>query len=460
MLISLTRKRIRSIRTTISQAFDIKSRSSRTAIGFQASREGAKIIACHGDVAVEHAVSGDSPFEPFAVPLAALAECEGGRDDSVTIRRDGDNVVLEWRDAGIPQVIRHDLMELPVMPAAVATTTANDPSLLAALSNAVYTADHEPTRYALNCIRLSGDGQVVATDGRQAYIHSGFAFPWEGEVLVPASRVITRTELSKAAFVNVGKSDDWFILHAGAWRVWLKINKDARFPKVDQNVPSANAACSTMHLSDADAVFLAKAIQRLPSNGEFNKPVTVDLNGAVSVRAVEASESKPTEIVLTSSSREGDAIRFSTNREYLARATRLGFRSVHITGQESPACCRDQQRTYLWALLGKAGVVPSDPEATRIESPTSHHTIAISQERNKPMITGKPEHPPKQAESSQAETVSVDSLIESAESVKASLRESTSQVTELIAALKRHRRQSKTLQSALSSIRALQAIDA
>lgn len=44
--------------------------------------------------------------------------------------------------------------------------------------------------------------------------------------------------------------------------------------------------------------------------------------------------------------------------------------------------------------------------------------------------------------------------------VYAYLRDAASQVSELIVALRRHRRQSKTLQSALSSIRALQALDA
>ena len=50
-------------------------------------------------------------------------------------------------------------------------------------------------------------------------------------------------------------------------------------------------------------------------------------------------------------------------------------------------------------------------------------------------------------------------VLREAEAVKASLREAHSQVGRLIAALKRHRRQSKLVQSTLSSLRQLQTLD-
>ncbi|WP_145054884.1 hypothetical protein [Lignipirellula cremea] len=427
---------------------------------FVADSKSLKIQAVGEHAAVEYCLAGDFVPQAFCVGLSMLADCEGGRAEPVQFRCKDDSVTAEWNDAGIPQVAqsaRLDTTELPPLPERM---ESNQPPLLHALRDAVETTAAEGTRYALHHLRLRGDGQIAASDGRQLLVQSGFTFPWDGELLIPANRLLAGSDLSGGEAIEVGCTEDWVTLRAGAWTVWLKIEKEARFPQVDDLLPTANVAGSTLHWSDVDAAFLANAMQRLPSNDEFNRPVTVDLNGAVSVRAIGSNEAKPTEVVLTSSRRDGDAIRISTNREYLGRAARLGFRSVHLTGQESPAFCREPARTYLWAVLGKAGIIPSDPEATRIESPTSQHTTAIPQERNNAMITTKPEHAPKQVESHQTETVSVDSLIESAETVKASLRESSSQVSDLIAALKRHRRQSKTLQSALLSIRALQAIDA
>ncbi len=51
-------------------------------------------------------------------------------------------------------------------------------------------------------------------------------------------------------------------------------------------------------------------------------------------------------------------------------------------------------------------------------------------------------------------------LIEQAEAVKVSLRESLSKTGKLISALKRHRKQSKIVQSTLQSLRRLQTVDA
>jgi len=51
-------------------------------------------------------------------------------------------------------------------------------------------------------------------------------------------------------------------------------------------------------------------------------------------------------------------------------------------------------------------------------------------------------------------------LIEQAESLKSTLRQAAADTSELIAQLKRHRKQSKAVRSTLASLRQLQAIDA
>ena len=51
-------------------------------------------------------------------------------------------------------------------------------------------------------------------------------------------------------------------------------------------------------------------------------------------------------------------------------------------------------------------------------------------------------------------------VIEQAEAVKASLRDAASKTSQLIAALKRHRKQAKAVQSTLAALKQLQNIDA
>ncbi len=64
------------------------------------------------------------------------------------------------------------------------------------------------------------------------------------------------------------------------------------------------------------------------------------------------------------------------------------------------------------------------------------------------------------ASTNKADDQGIEVLIEKAEAVKASLRDSLSKTGELISALKRHRKQSKAVQTALVSLRRLQTVDA
>ena len=53
----------------------------------------------------------------------------------------------------------------------------------------------------------------------------------------------------------------------------------------------------------------------------------------------------------------------------------------------------------------------------------------------------------------------VDVLIDQAETLKASLRDSLTKTNELVSALKLHKKRSKAVQSALTSLRRLQAVE-
>ncbi|MFO0871282.1 MAG: hypothetical protein U0935_20350 [Pirellulales bacterium] len=113
-----------------------------------------------------------------------------------------------------------------------------------------------------------------------------------------------------------------------------------------------------MVLAETDATFLDQATQRLPGAGEMNSPVTLDLNGAVVIRAKSGEQSSVTDLVLRNSRRQGDGTRIeASNREYVRRAIQLGFRELHFRDAEAPAFCRDDRRTYFWAVLGKEAVL-------------------------------------------------------------------------------------------------------
>jgi hypothetical protein len=345
------------------------------------------------------------------------------------------------------------------MPSDVGSTTINNRSLITALSEAEEVTNGEPTRYALNCIQLRGNGQILATDGKQAYVHRGFDFPWSDDLLVPASRFFTRRELADASKVAIGKSDGWVMLRADAWCIWLKINTEARFPRVDDYVPDTTAATTTLHLNDSDVQFLVKAMPKLPGGKEMNSPVTLDLNGQVVVRS-QGTDERLTELELSHSRRVGEQIRCSTNRNLLARAAAFGFRDVYFHGPETPAVCKDERRTFFWALLSKEGAIQPKDHMQRIRS--DDQTVErqpVPPKETEPTMRPEPTKGHQTAvRRSAPKTVEAKNPILAAEALRDSLKESLTRTRELIASLRKRKKQSRLVESTLASLRQLQGV--
>ena len=230
-------------------------------------------------------------------------------------------------------------------------------------------------------------------------------------------------------------------------------------------------------IAATDAAFLDQAAQRLPGAGEMNSPVTLDLNGAVVIRAKSGEQSSVTDLVLRNSRRQGDELKVSSNREYVRRAIQLGFRELHFRDAEAPAFCRDDNRTYFWAVLGKEAVLKPDASATRIESPSVGRSArvgptkpATSPSQQSPLpdpIRNRITMPTPTTNRIQQSTTdaagangkSLSALIDEGEQLRATLREVLSRTNALVVGLKRQRQQSNAMRTALKSLRAMQAIE-
>ena len=371
-MIQLTRKHIRTLRTTIRQSLGISNARRAPTITFRAQPNELLIQAATDKVAVECRLPGNYQPECFAIPYEALSTCEGKQDDLVSLTRRDDFVILQWADAGIPQSVQFpssDAMEMPPIPDNLVTI---DPLFLSAMAEAVATTDQESTRYALNCIRLRGrDGQIAATDSAQALIQTGFSFPWDDEILITGSGAFASRDFAAADELRIGRSADWVTLQANSRTLHMRIEKERRFPNIDLQIPTNGSAVTTLSLSEDDIGFLLTSTKRLPGASEPNAPVTVDLNGVVAVRAEAADQTSPIELVLSNSRRVGEEIRFNTDRKFLTRAAKLGFRDICLRSDKAPAYCQDDRRTYIWALLDEGGILKSNGNATRISSPVT-----------------------------------------------------------------------------------------
>jgi len=439
-----------------------------------AARDGLRIIANHDKAGLALHLPGDHSPTSLLVSCDLIQTAANCRGDTVSVEPDESGVVLaRWRDGDVPRQASFDVPrpvvnDEPILPANWTEQPAN---FLTALQAVMQVTDHESLRYALSCVQLDGDaGTLTATDGRQILSHRGWNFGFAGSVLVPANRVFGNRELTTAETVRIGKTDKSFVVQAGDWTVWLALNLEGRFPNVTDLLAATDLPATQLVIDQQDRRFLQENLPRLPERRDDNSAVTVDLNGRVAIRARDDS-SPPTELVLNRSSRVGAEVRFCTDRRFLARALELGFAEVAIQDAEQPVVCRDDRRTYLWAILTPDSAIGPSPEAIVIESsPDGARVTPVTSsfpptEHSKTMITNRipptndTAHEPPAANGT-AEPASIESIIDSAEQVKVALRDAATQVSDLIVALRRHRRQSKTLQSALSSIRALQTLDA
>ena len=373
-MIELSRKNIRAARSTIRQALGIKSARHAPAVTLRATHGQILIQAATPTVVMECRFPGNCKPECFALPYEALVNSEGKQDDAVAFTKQEDTVIVQWTDKGIPQSRRFAAANAAEMPTGPVQFTRMERRFLAAMANAVATTDTDTdsSRFALNCIRLRGsDGQIAATDSSQAFVESGFAFPWLDEVLIPASGAFAANQFSNAEDVLMGRTEDWDSIQCDSLTMYLKIDKERRFPSIDLQIPTRGSAATTLVLADDDVDFLLTSTVRLPAAQQCNSPITVDLNGVVAVRAAEEDHANSTELILSNSRRIGDEVVFNTNRNFLNRAAELGFREIYLRSTEAPAYCQDDRRTYIWALLGSEGAVKSNDQTTRINSPVS-----------------------------------------------------------------------------------------
>jgi hypothetical protein len=426
------------------------------------------------NAAVEYQAAHQGDAVEALVPLDLLTDCEGSRPDPVQLDFSvADKVTASWTDKRVPVLLDFATSApddaLPPFPPLPETFTTNEPDLWLALREAAATTDQQPHRFALSCVQLCGtQGKIFATDGQQALVQSGFTFPWSEDLLVPASGVFGCRELPADQPIEVGKTEDWVTFKTGPWIISLKLEKDARFPDVSRHIGDPTAAASHLRIADSDGDFLNDALPRLPCEDNTNCPVTLDLNGQVLIRGKAADQSRATELALSNSRLDGDAITVNSNREYLLRALRLGFREMCLYGNEQPVLCDDGRRQYVFALLNPEAPIPSRPDLIRIASiqhqaadasghpqPRRRKTTVSEPTPQSPPIGEKPATKAKRSSASKRP-----SPIEQAIAFRDALRATVVQANELVRALKQQRRESRIVETTLASLRQLQKVGA
>lgn len=370
-MILLTRPQLRSVRDLFRRsALGIAHRGPLPPLLLHADGDLVRVQYVSADLAVEHVLPAAGPSAgSAALPLDALAEL-GGRGEAL-LALDSTapgRTIVRWTDRGIPQCREYAIPDRP-QPGAFPEGPADWSEVPGNLLDALAAATAGSTRYALDCLLLRGDGAVVATDGHQALVRGGFAFPWRDDLLVAGTPLFAVRDLPRDRPWCVGRTESHVLLRGDATTIALAIRTGVRFPRVDDIFPEPTAAMARLRLDPADAAYLAEALGRLPGADAPLAPVTVDLNGHVAVRARGTTEAAATEVVLSRSAYTGTPTRFGTDRALLDRALRLGFAEVEVGEPGVPLVCRSGALAYAWQPLAADAIIPADAVATRVESP-------------------------------------------------------------------------------------------
>lgn len=375
-MITITRQFALQLRNLL-RRMGLQSRSARLSapVLFLASAEGLHVRAVNGSCALEYHQLGPLPPAQFALPVEALAACEGSRETPVTLETSAEGrVSLRWEDREMPVVRLYDDCRERVQeswPRLPQRFSTNDHTLVTALQAAANVVDHVPTpRFAIDTVQLQGQGvKVVATDCRQALVIRGdFKFPWDDDVLMVPTDAFGFPEFPKDVPVEIGTTETHVFVRIRPWTLYLARVKDRRYPDVEGACPLRARVRTRVHIPAADRDFLARSLRRLPAREKSDAPVTVDCNGHLAIRAQVAGETPLTELVLSRSQVTGEPVRFHTNREYLEQGVSLGFGELLIVDANSPCIFEDDRRTYFWMVLNAEDALGPSADCVRMDS--------------------------------------------------------------------------------------------
>jgi hypothetical protein len=428
----------------------------------QAGSAGLTLSCGQADVAVRHHSTGGRPAAKLALPLSALQTFEGRGDGLVVLEAIGPfKLKASWSDGVASRDAEFDTATADsarAEPQSADNTVEMPAGFLAALAEAGRTTSKEAGRYNLSRVMLRGsDGAVVATDGKQLLIQSGFSLPWAEDRLVPRLPVFEGRELPADQPVRVGLADEHLTLEVGPWLLCVKAEQAQRYPDVSAVIPRVRDVKGRLRIHPEDAPELLQALPHLPGAGEQHSPITLDAADRVVVRA-RGKEGPAVEVVLGRSTREGSPMRVSCNRLHLIRALRLGLGEIAFAGDGRPLLCRTGTIAFCWMPLDTASVVPpAETESPTVSAdPEPVSSLAPDPERRSSDMppTGNGIHTDPRNRSTP--TPEPPDVLAEAEAIRTQLQEALGRTARLIAALRQDRRRNRAVRTAVASLRRLE----
>ncbi len=440
----------------------VKSSDLPTTIAFAPCADGLQIAAFSGTAVLTLTAPSIDVIEPFTLPWATVKEFASKKNDSISIDVNGNTVSLSWNVNGIPQqktVPSIGLIDkrLPTTPD---NTVAHPISMFDALADAGKCVDSENSRYSLGSICLRGSkAQIVSTDGRQALIQDGFSFPWENDVLCPATKIFGTKELqNRTDTVRIGFEGGWIMFEVGLVRFWLK-EIDGKFPLLDQFTRDIGGH-SWLHVDPSDAIFVSDRLDNLPGKLDKESPIYVELKDRISVRGHDTVQKTATELRMEKSRCDGSNVMMSVNRRFLKNAFDFGINRIGFDPKDrTPLIGYGDRKTFI--IMPLEGDEPK-VEVDKITVLTSNVKTSIPSKIDKPVkaktndpVPTRRVHPTAKSSTSTVEQMDV---IAASEGLCQTLADTLSITRRLVRNLKQQRKQNRLMRATIASLKQLQNV--
>jgi len=451
-MILFTRTEARDFRALFSRCVSGRPRGPAPPVAIRTHDDTRTVTATTpGGVILSHTSPAPEERDDFLLlPASVLTEVEGGTDEVVTLERQSQlRAVVRWQGGGKPRTLPVELAlpgkqhEIPTPPELFPVSK----TVLAALHECGRSAARDNGRYALSRVQLRGKaGHVVGTDGKVALLWRGFSLPFTDDVLVPALTVFGSKPLVRVEDMQVGRTSTHIAVRAGSWMVSLPVETKARYPDVLSVIPRQSPTTAT--LDPRDVVELLKVLPTLPGTDDDNRPVTLDVNGTVTVRAADPLKGGVREVALMRSAVSGPSMRVALDRRPLARALSLGCHTLKLTPGK-PFIAEGEGLTLVIAPLDPASVVPPPADKSATPADDSRTTPSPTNiERSSPMkATESNGHTPPRGDPP-------DPLF-AAEELRDALADAATKAARLVTALKAGRKEKKVLATVFAGLKQL-----
>lgn len=172
-------------------------RQSYQSVTIESDHDGTTLRVADANCVVSVRMASIESQGSISMPFSDLRRAARSVCGRLCFLDEGHRVRVDTRSSGVVRSDQYESSPAVAEAAEPEWLISNDRSLGKALLEAAQICDPQATRESIRCLLLRGSGgDIVATDGRQAYRHSGFALPVDA-VLIPAEHLALRGNQSE-----------------------------------------------------------------------------------------------------------------------------------------------------------------------------------------------------------------------------------------------------------------------